>query len=240
MSRNAPASGGTDDPQRQSTTGDGSAWQQRIRGAATPALDQWGYGTALSAVRRRLRAIFGTSLLVVVVTLFFDPGGLTGLLLTVWVLLSLPIAAVTACLLVLLRDPAGAREVWWENGTLATVGLLSIAALARGSQTGPAGRAAWQLLFGSDPPVESDYRFETDESDVDLRAVARIRRYVRYAVVGSVALIVAEAVVRFGALEPLLAGTLGAEPGPIGWVLFAAGAAVLGGVIGAIGAVTAR
>lgn len=240
MDRSSPAPGHSGDRRQRSDSSEGSSLQQRVRGAATPALDQWGHGTALSAVRGRLRAIFGTSLLVVGVTLALDPGGLTSLLLSVWVLLSLPIAAVTACLLALLRDPAGASDVWWENGTLATIGLLSIAALARGSQTGPVGRAAWQLLFGEDPPVESDYRFETDESEVDLRAVARIRRYVRYAVLGSVALIVVESVVRFGALEPLLEGTLGTDPGPIGWVLFAAGAALIGVVLGAIGAVTAQ
>ncbi|PSQ36617.1 hypothetical protein BRD08_04565 [Halobacteriales archaeon SW_10_66_29] len=144
-----------DDRQRPEFSHDPNAQRRDVVDAATPALEQWGYGTELSMVRRRLRGLLGASLVVITIQLFLSPGGITGLLITLWFLLALPVAAVAACVLVLLKDPANAPNVWWDNGTLATVGLISVATMAKVGQSGPIGRAVWQLLFGSDPPSTS-------------------------------------------------------------------------------------
>lgn len=240
MSRTSPDSRREgDDRNRPEFSHDLDVGRRDIVDAATPALEQWGYGTALSGVRRRLRGLLGTSLVVVLIQLFFDPGGVTGVLLLVWFLLALPVAAIAACVLVLLRDPANAPNVWWDQGALATVGLVSVATLAKAGQSGPIGRVGWQLLFGGDPPVQSDYRFETDDAEVDLRSVARIRRYVWYAIVGSVAVALLEQVLRRGALESLVFGDLlGVDPGAAEWSLLVVAAGVVGVLIGFVLAVT--
>lgn len=228
-----------EEPRSPELSHDTSAQRRNVVEAATPALEEWGYGTGLSAVRRRLRGLLGASLVVIAIQLLLNPGGITGFLISVWFLLSLPVAAVAGCLLVLLKDPTNAADVWWEDGTMAAAGLVSLAGLAKVGQAGPAGRALWQLLFGSDPPVQSDYRFETDESEVDLAAAARIRRYVWYAIVGSATVMIAEQVARRGALQSTVFEPLvGANPGPAGWTLLVVGAGVLGVVLGLVAAVT--
>jgi len=227
-----------EDPRRSELEGEASVQRRDVVDAASPALQEWGYGTGLSRVKRRLRSVLGASLVVVAIQLLLNPVGLTGLLIGAWFLLALPVAAVVACLLVLLRNPTNALDLWWDNSTVATVGLISLAAFVKVGQAGPAGRALYQLLFGDDPPTESDYRFETGETEVDLRAVARIRRYVWYAIVGSAAVIVLEQVIRRDtvqstAFEPLL----GSNPGPAEWLLLVVAAGVLGVLLGWLAAV---
>jgi len=231
MSRaSSDARGGDDGRSGPGFSHDPNAQRRDVVEAATPALEKWGYGTELSGVRRRLKGLFGASMVVIAVQLFLSPGGVTGLLITVWFLLALPVAALAACVLVLLQDPANAPNVWWNEGALATVGLVSVATLAKVGQTGPAGRAVWQLLFGGDPPAQSDYRFETDDTEVDLRAVARIRRYVWYAIVGSAAIIVVEQLLQREALESVVFESVGVDPSPAVWSLLI----VAGGVVGAL------
>lgn len=234
------SSGGIDDDRsRPEFSHDPNAQRRDVVDAATPALEKWGYGTELSIVRRRLRGVLGTSLVVILIQLFLSPGGLTGSLITIWFLLALPVAAVAACVLVLLRDPTNAPNVWWDNGTLATLGLISVAIMTKFGRTGPVGRAAWQLLFGGDPPLQSDYRFETDDTEVDLRKVARIRRYVWYAIVGSAAIIVVEQVLRNEVLESLVFGELlEVDPGATEWSLLVLAAGVVGVLLGVVLAVT--
>lgn len=228
-----------EEPRSPALSHEASVQRRTVVDAATPALEEWGYGTGLSAVRRRLRGLFGASLVVIAIQLFLDPGGITGLLISLWFLLSLPVAALAGCLLVLLRDPTNAADVWWEDGALATAGLVSLAGLARLGRAGPAGRALWQLLFGGEPPAQSDYRFETDEAEVDLAAAARIRRYVWYAIVGSATVIVVEQVARRGALQSTVFEPLvGTNPGPAEWGLLVVSAGVLGVVLGLVAAVT--
>jgi hypothetical protein len=227
-----------DDRQRPEFSHDPNAQRRDVVDAATPALEQWGYGTELSMVRRRLRGLLGASLVVIAIQLFLSPDGITGLLITLWFLLALPVAAVAACVLVLLKDPANAPNVWWDNGTLATVGLISVATMAKVGQSGPIGRAVWQLLFGSDPPAQSDYRFDSGEAEVDLRAVARVRRYVWYAIVGSAAIILVEQLVQREALERVVFDGLGVEPGAAEWSILVLAAGVVGVLIGFIVAVT--
>jgi len=229
---------GGDDDQSAGFSHDPNAQRRDVVEAATPALEKWGYGTELSAVRRRLKGLFGASLAVIAVQLFSSPGGVTGLLITVWFLLALPVAALAACVLVLLQDPANAPDVWWDEGALATVGLVSVATLAKVGQSSPAGRAAWQLLFGGDPPAQSDYRFETDDTEVDLRAVARIRRYLWYAIVGSAAIIIVEQVLQRGALESVVFGNVGVDPSPATWSVLIVAAGILGVLVGFVVAVT--
>jgi hypothetical protein len=233
MSRPSSDASRGDDRTQPGFSHDPNVQRRDIVDAATPALEQWGYGTGLSAVRRRLRGLLGASLVVVLVQLFLSPGGVTGLLITLWFLLALPVAAVAGCILILLKDPTNAPNVWWDEGALATVGLVSLATLAKAGQSGPLGRAAWQLLFGGGPPTQSDYRFETDETEVDLGAVARIRRYVWFAIVGSVVVALFEQVVRREAFESVLFGDLlGVDPGPAEWSLLVVAATVVGVALG--------
>lgn len=197
--------------------------RHRIRETAKPALDRWGSGADLFGVRRRLRSLLGAGLLVIAIQLLLNPGGITGTLITLYFFLSLPIVAVAGCLLVLLRNPLNAHSVWWDNGALATVGLISLAGLVRAGGTNPAGRVLWELVSGSEHPSAEHYQFG-DEDTVDLRHVRRLRRYVRYTIIGSAALILLDQVVRndlFGSLE----GGLGIAPGGPGW-------AVIGLVVG--------
>jgi hypothetical protein len=239
MSQASRESGRDDgDGSRPEFSHDPNAQRRDVVDAATPALEKWGYGTELSAVRRRLRGVLGASLVVIAIQLLLSPGGVTGLLITLWFLLALPVAAVAACVLVLLKDPANAPNVWWNQGTLATVGLISVATMAKVGQSGPIGRAVWQLLFGGDPPAQSDYRFDSGETEIDLRAVARVRRYVWYAIVGSATVILVEQLVQRGALESVVFGRLGVEPGAAEWSILVLAAGVVGVLLGAILAVT--
>ena len=192
--------------------------RERVQREARPVLDRWQSGVALSEVRRRLQGVISAGLVVVAVQFLLDPGGLAGLLITLWFLLSLPVVAVAACILVLLKDPGGAPEMWWENGAVATAGLVSLAGITRFARLTPAGRVAWQFLFGGDHPAEEEYRFGTDDEEIDLSAVARIRRYVWYAIVGSAGIVLAETAIRndvFGA--GVFDGLLGIDPGPAAW-----------------------
>lgn len=211
--------------------------REAIREEATPVLERWQSSADLFEVRRRLRGVLGAGLVVGAVQFLLNPGGLASLLVTLWFLLSVPVVAIAACVLVLLKDPANAPEMWWENGAVATVGLVSLAGFARVARVTPLGRAAWQLLFGSDHPTESDYEFGTGESEVDLSAVARFRRYVWYAIVVSAGIVLVEGTIRhdvFGA--GVFEGLLGIDPGPVAWVGLFLALAVLGFGIGVLGA----
>lgn len=203
---------------RRSRTGSGGIQREEIQEEAKPVLERWGSSVELFDVRRRLRGVLGAGLVVVAVQFLFDPGGLAGFLVTLWFLLSLPVVAITACILVLLKDPANAPEMWWENGAVATVGLISLAGFTRVARVTPVGRTAWQFLFGSDHPTEEQYQFGTENSEIDLSAVARFRRYVWYAIVGSAAIVLGEGAIRndvFGA--GVFDGLLGIDPGPVAW-----------------------
>lgn len=211
MGRDRPAAG-------DSGTGGEAIQREEIQQETKAVLDRWQSGVELFNVRRRLRGVLSAGLIVIAVQLLLHPGGLAGFLITLWFLLSLPIVAITACLLVLLKDPANASEMWWENGAVATVGLISLAGFTRAARVTPAGRTAWQFLFGSDHPAEEDYQFGTENSEIDLSAVARIRRYVWYAIVGSAGIILAEWAIRhdiFGA--GVFGGLLDIDPGVAAW-----------------------
>jgi hypothetical protein len=176
---------------------------------------------------------------VIAAELLFDPGGLTGGLISLWFLLSLPVAAIAACLLVLLKDPANAPELWWENGTLATAGLVLLAGFARGAQRTALGRTAWQLFFGTDGPPGAEYEFGTENTEIDLSAVARFRRYVYFAIVGSVGLILIEQFLRGDSSAGAgFEGLFGFSLGPVGWAAVCLAAVILGLVVGGLAAAT--
>ena len=213
--------------------------REQVQTEAAPVLQRWQSGRELSAVRRRLGGIFGAGLVVIVIQFLFDPGGVTGSLLSLWFLLSLPVAAIAASLLVLLEDPANAQELWWENGAVATAGLVLLAGFTRNARRTALGRRAWQLFFGTDGPPAEEYEFGTENSEIDLSVVAKFRRYVYYAIVGSVAVVVLDQFVRqdnAGSFE----GLFGFNPGPAGWAAVYLGLLCLGVVIGGLAAAVRR
>lgn len=211
---------------------DGSLAPDRVRDAAAPAIERW-RGSALYGVKRRLQGLLGASLVVLAVRLLLDPGGVTGILTTLWALLALPVAALTACVLVLLRDPVNAHQVWWDRAPAATLGLLSVAGVARAGRVSAVGRVLWQLLFGETSP-DNDRGFSTASSAVDLAAVARIRRLVWYGVVSSAALVVGEGLLVSPAAGTVVTALVGSDPGPAAWASLGVGAVVVGALLGAL------
>lgn len=214
---------------------DGTLDQQRVHEIADPLLDRWRSGAELVGVRRRLQSVFGAGLLIIAIQLLLSPGGITGSLIALWFLLSIPVVTVAGCLLVLLREPSNARSVWWDNSVPATVGLLSLAGLVRFGAASPVGRALWELVIGDEHPDANSYEFGEEET-VDLGAVRRIRRYIWYAVVGSAAIMLIEQVV----LNDLFGGIQGTELTGAEFGLVATAAVVIGAVAGGIAAVVGR
>jgi hypothetical protein len=210
-------------------------WREQVQERALPVLDHWGRGHALDTARTRLRGWLGASLVVVLIRLLLNPDGLTGTLLTLWFLPAALVGTVAGCLLVLLRNPTDAPQVWFEENLLATIGLIALAGLARGSRRHSAGLSAWRLLFGSDPPRLDGA--SADDADIDHEEAAQLRQFLWYAIVGSAAVIVLEQLV-LGGLPALPSGTVGLALSPVEWVLVGVGGVVLGAVIGAVLAVT--
>jgi hypothetical protein len=162
------------------TDANGNVDQDAVKDAALPVLERWSRERTIDRVRRRLGWIAAASAFVVLLGLVTEPPGLTGLLLQVWTLASVPIGAIAAALYATVRNPRQARDVWWDSGLLVTVGLISMAVLAQSGQRSAYGRAAWQLLFGDDSPSGVDYGFTSDaDDDVDLERVAVFRKRVR-------------------------------------------------------------
>lgn len=214
-------------------SGDGTLDQQRVHEMADPLLDRWRSGAELAAVRRRLQSVLGAGLLIIAIRFLLSPGGLTGTLIALWFLLSIPVVTVAGCLLVLLREPSNARSVWWDNSVPATVGLLSLVGLVRFGAASPVGRALWEVLIGDEHPDAQRYEFGEEET-VDLSAVKKIRRYIWYAVVGSAAIVVIEQVV----LNDLFGEGIELTMAEFG--LFGVSAVVLGVVAGFLSAVVGR
>ena len=211
--------------------------REQIQAEAAPVLNRWQSGDELLPIRRRLRRLFGAGLFVILVQIALDPGGITGALISLWFLLSLPVAAIAACLLVLLKDPGNAPEMWWENGKLATAGLLALAGFTRVGRRTPLGRAAWQLVFGTDRPPADDYEFGRADSDIDLSAVAQFRRYVYYAIVGSVGIIVLDQLLRGDAFAGGgVEGVVGFELSPVAWIGVYIGLIAVGLLVGGLAA----
>jgi hypothetical protein len=188
----AESSSATDGASEDSTTlwtESGGLDEHAVKGEALPVLDRWTRDRTIDAVQRRARRLFYVSLLVTLLGVFTDPPGFTGLVLQAWWLASLPITAVTAGVYATVRDPTAGRDVWWESGLLATLGLVAIAALARLGTESAYGRVAWQLLFADDSPTGVDYGYATSDDAVDDAHVAELHRWVRFAVGGSLAVV---------------------------------------------------
>lgn len=218
---------------------DSSEWRESVRERAGPVLDHWTRDNTLGAVKQRLQGVLGASALVVFVQFAIDPGGVTGTLVSVWFLLALPVGAVAGSLLFLLQNPENARNVWFEQDLVATVGLVALAVLARSSQNSPGAWTAWRLLFGSDPPVTEGTSGEARDTPFGQEEVATLRRYVWFAIAGSAAVVVLEQLlVRDALAVGAPSGTIGLSLSPAESALLAVGGAVLGALVGALLAVT--
>jgi hypothetical protein len=197
------------------TASDGSFDRERVVTAASSVFDRWERDRHLDVVRGRVRNLFAVSLAVLAATWVFDPTGLTGLLFQAWWLASLPLAAVTGTVYVTLRNPKRARQIWWEDGTLVTLGLVLVAVLARAATAGPYGRVAWQLLFAENSPVGVDYGYDVDDG-IDENRVAEIRGYANWIVLGSGAVVLVDVawwVLSRGGLDAILSVLAGDGPG---------------------------
>jgi len=170
------------------TASDGSFDRERVVAVASSVFDRWERDRHLDVVRGRVRNLFVASLVVLAVTWLFEPGGLTGLLFQAWWLASLPLAAVTGTVYVTLRNPTRAKQIWWDDGALVTLGLVLVAVLAKAATTGPYGRVAWQLLFAENSPVGVDYGYDVDDG-IDENRVAELRGYANWIVLGSAAVV---------------------------------------------------
>ncbi|MXR51016.1 hypothetical protein GRX03_05270 [Halovenus sp. WSH3] len=202
--------------------------REEVRELTRPLLREWQSSTELFDVRRRLRSVFAAGLVVVLGRFVLSPDGITGLLLTLWTLLSVPVMILVGCLLVLLRTPSEAADVWWEHSVPATIGLLTLAGLVRAGESSPGGRAAWELLIDDEHPAETE---QFGESEIDRAAVGRIRRYVYYAIVGSVTVTGLDQATRTGLLSEgsSLGGVAASGPALVALLL---GAVVVGAGVG--------
>lgn len=113
--------------------------------------------------------------------------------------------------------------------------MLSLVGLVRFGATSPGGRALWELLIGDEHPDAQNYQFGEEET-VSLGTVNRIRRYIWYAIVGSVTIILTEQVL----LNDSLGGGQGAELSGTEFGLFVVAAVMLGDVVGFLAAVLGR
>jgi hypothetical protein len=210
--------GGADGEEVSLTASDGSFDRERVVAVASSVLDRWERDRHLDVVRGRVRNLFVVSLVVLAATWVFDPSGLTGLLFQAWWLASLPLAAVTGTVYATLRNPKRARQIWWDDGTLVTLGLVLVAVLARAATSGPYGRVAWQLLFAENSPIGVDYGYDVDDA-VDETRVAELRGYANWVVLGSVAVVLLDGawwVLSRGGLDAILAALAGDGTGGSG------------------------
>lgn len=228
-----------------------------VKTAAYDVLERWNRHGSFDAITGRIRWLAGASIVVAVLGYLLDFGGIAGLVLQAWWLASLPVAVVASALYTTLTDPAAARDAWWNERFLATLGLVCLAVLARAATRNPWGRVAWQLLFAEDSPVGVDYGYDAAGVDaVDDDQVRRFRRYVSYALWGSAAVAVLDVALRLTdgddatVLADLVGALLGGASGgggggvdvpampaivpstPLEWALAVALALVVGAVVG--------
>lgn len=231
-------------------TESGSLDERAVKDAALPVLNRWTRDRTIDGVQKRVRRLFYASALVTLVGAVTDPPGLTGFVLQAWWLASLPITAVTAGVYATVRDPSAARDVWWERGLLATVGLVATAVLVRAGTTSAAGRVAWQLLFADDSPTGVDYGYASGDDDVDDAQVQDLHRWVRFLVGGSLAVVLVDGATsvwgrEITAVVLALLADQGASGGgdapavidlvptdPLAYALLVAAVAVVGAIVG--------
>jgi len=197
------------------TASDGSFDRERVVAVASSVFDRWERDRHLDVVRGRVRNLFVVSLAVLAATWLYDPSGLTGLVVQAWWLASLPLAAVTGTVYATLRNPTRARKIWWDDGTLVTLGLVLVAVLARAATTGPYGRVTWQLLFAENSPIGVDYGYDVDDG-VDETRVAELRGYANWVVLGSAAVVLLDGawwVLTRGGVDAVIALLAGDAPG---------------------------
>jgi hypothetical protein len=207
--------GGVDGEEWSLTASDGSFDRERVVEVASSVFDRWDRDRHLDAVRGRTRNLFVASLVVLAVTWLYDPGGLTGLLFSAWWLASLPLVGITGTVYVTLRNPKRAKQLWWGDDTLVTVGLVVVAVLAKAATSGPYGRVAWQLLFAENSPIGVDYGYDVDDA-IDENRVAEIRGYANWIVLGSGAVVlldVARSVLSSGGVDGILSALAGDASG---------------------------
>lgn len=176
---------GADDPP---LVENGEIDEDAVKATAFDVFERWDRDRATDAVRARVRNVASVSGLVAVLGWLVDFDGFAGLVLDFWFVASLPIFAVAGAIYATLRDPTNARNVWWNDGAIVSLGLLSVAALSRSAERSNAGRVAYQFLLGDEDPG-GDRGYDVPDA-VDQDRVRELRRYLRYAMWGSLAVVV--------------------------------------------------
>lgn len=228
---------------------DGTFRKDVIRGTSTPILQRWERDGTVESVRKRMSAVLFVSIAVIVLqqTVTFD--GFSETVVNAWAVAALPTAAVTGTLRKTLEEPERADEIWFSGKTLATAGVIVLAVLTRWGHKSPAGRVAWQLLFGERRPMGIGDQFQSTDSTVDESTVGELKQLLFFAGAGSIAVFAVEQIVVGNQGNPFddtgenpLDGVGGLDVfgglGPVEWTLISAGMVVAGTVLGALLAVS--
>jgi hypothetical protein len=220
----------------------------------------------LEAVRQRLGRVTVAALGAALVALNLSPGGLSGLVLSLWGYVGLGLGLLGGLVWLAtgrFRDGDLERPDDGGNGNgntgvtvdLGTVGAPLLALLADGTGRSTGLRLLWSLLLGEGSLPAADA--VAAGPGVDKTDVARLRRSLTRAAWLSVGLVAVDLFVRYGpvdAVVALLAGGAVREPtlpsmptlAPLGglstveWVLVLVAVAVGGGLVGLVLAVTRK
>jgi hypothetical protein len=189
----------------------------------------WDRQGRLDAVRTRVGVLALAGIVLFFGRFVVETSGLTRLVVQAWTLLTLPVTVVATSLSLTLRSLDRPEELLDPDGTVAFVAVWALALLAIHRERSTAGRVAWRLLLNH-PPESSGFESDGEPHPTAERAV----RYVRYAVLGSGLVVLADQAwkrewrvgdVSAPAVDPTaLTGGDGA--------LLLAGAVLLGAVVG--------
>lgn len=204
----------------------------------TPELDHerahevvtgWDRQGRLDAVRTRVGLLAFAGLVLFFGRFFVETGGVTRLVVQAWALLSIPLTTATASIYLVLRDLERPEDLLDREDTVALVAVWVLAQLAVSREESAFGRVAWRLLLNH-PPEASGYGSDGEPRPTVERAV----RYARYAVLGSVGVVLVDQAWKRGwrvGSVSAPAVELHALTGVDGTLLLA-GAVLLGSVIG--------
>jgi hypothetical protein len=244
-----------DEPEQELSflSGDGTLQKDAIRGSSVPIIQRWERDGTVDSIRTRMSIFLGASIAVIVLQQAVSFEGFSQTVVNVWALTAVPTGVVAACIRSTLRDPERAGEIWLNQETMAAIGVISLAVLARGGRQSAIGRVAWQMLFGEDRPEGIAGPPGTDDSTVDESSVQELKQFLFLGIVGSGAILVFEQLLvgnRWDIFDASGQSTDG-NPldgfggfdvfsgfGPVEWLFISAGMVLVGTILGAVLAVS--